>query len=118
MPANIPTFQVTAPYPGELYGVDVADIKGKQHLVVVDYKSFCIFECQLSGLHTTAIVDALKSIFCDIRTPDKLVSDNGKYFMSDEFTEFTMQWSIQHVTSSPRFPHGNAHAEKAVGIIK
>ena len=29
-----------------------------------------------------------------------------------------MDWSIQHITSSPRFPHGNAHAEKAVGIIK
>ena len=29
-----------------------------------------------------------------------------------------MDWSIQHVTSSPRFPHGNAHAEKAVGIVK
>ena len=32
--------------------------------------------------------------------------------------KFTMDWSIQHVTSSPRFPYGNAHAEKAVGIIK
>ena len=29
-----------------------------------------------------------------------------------------MDWSIQHVTSSPRFPHGKAHAEKAVGIMK
>ena len=29
-----------------------------------------------------------------------------------------MKWSIQHVTSSPRFPHGNAHAEKAVHIVK
>ena len=29
-----------------------------------------------------------------------------------------MDWSVQHVTSSPRFPHGNAHAEKAVGIVK
>ena len=38
--------------------------------------------------------------------------------VSEEFTKFTMDWSIQHVTSSPRFPHGNAHAEKAVGIIK
>ena len=38
--------------------------------------------------------------------------------MSEEFTKFTMDWSIQHVTSSPRFPHGNTHAEKAVGIIK
>ena len=32
--------------------------------------------------------------------------------------KFTMDWSIQHVTSSPRFPHGNVHDEKAVGIIK
>ena len=29
-----------------------------------------------------------------------------------------MQWSIQHITSSPRFPYGNVHAEKAVYIIK
>ena len=29
-----------------------------------------------------------------------------------------MKWSIQHVTSSPCFPHGNAHAEKAVHVVK
>ena len=29
-----------------------------------------------------------------------------------------MKWSIQHITSSPRFPHGNAHAEKAVHVVK
>ena len=29
-----------------------------------------------------------------------------------------MDWSIQHLMSSPRFPHGNAHTEKAVGIVK
>ena len=29
-----------------------------------------------------------------------------------------MQWSFQHITLSPRFPHGNAHAEKAVHVIK
>ena len=29
-----------------------------------------------------------------------------------------MQWTIQHVTSSPHFPHGNAHVEKAVHIVK
>ena len=38
--------------------------------------------------------------------------------LSEEFMKFTMDWCIQHVTSSPRFPHGNAHAEKAVGIVK
>ena len=29
-----------------------------------------------------------------------------------------MDWSIQHLMSSLRFPHGNADAEKAVGIVK
>ena len=29
-----------------------------------------------------------------------------------------MRWSIHHVTSSPCFPHGNAHAEKAIHIVK
>ena len=64
------------------------------------------------------VVDALKDIFCDLGSPDKLITDNAHYFVSEEFTKFTMDWSIQHVTSSPRFPHGNVHAEKVVGIVK
>ena len=118
MPANMRKLQVTVNHVGEIYGIDVADIQGKHHLVCVDYKSCCIFECQLSTLHTTEIIKALKSIFCDIRAPDKIISDNAKYFVSDEFKHFMMQWSIQHITSSPRFPHVNAHVEKAVHIVK
>ena len=118
MPDNIPRYKVTASNVGEVFGIDVADIKGKPHLVCVDYKSCCIFECQLSTLHTSDIVNALKSIFCDVGAPDKIISDNAKYFVSQEFEEFTMQWAIQHVTSSPCFPHGNTHAEKAVHMVK
>ena len=44
MPANIPKFQVKANYPGEIYGVDVADIQGKPHIILVDYYTCCIFE--------------------------------------------------------------------------
>ena len=29
-----------------------------------------------------------------------------------------MKWSILHITSSPQFPDGNAHAEKAVHVVK
>ena len=47
------------------------------------------------------------------------VVSNAKYFVSDEFQEFTMDWSIQHTTSSPRYPHGwDGMAEKAVGMVK
>ena len=113
MPPNIPKFQVSAKGPGEVYGCDVTDINGKQHLVLVDYFSCCIFERKLVNVTSLCVVKALKDIFCDLGSPDKF-----HYFVSEEFTKFTMDWSIQHVTSSPRFPHGNAHAEKAVGIVK
>ena len=33
MPPNVPKFQVSAKGPGEVYGCDVTDINGKQHLV-------------------------------------------------------------------------------------
>ena len=57
-------------------------------------------------------------MFCDIGAPDKIISNNVRYFTSEEFQDFTMRWSIHHITSSPHFPHGNAHAEKAVHVVK
>ena len=47
MPANVPKFTVEASTPGEMYGCDIADIAGNPYLVVVDYKSVCIFERKL-----------------------------------------------------------------------
>ena len=64
------------------------------------------------------MIEALKSIFCDVGAPDKLVSDNTSYFVLEEFEDFMMKWAILHITSSPHFPHGNAHAEKAGHVVK
>ena len=82
MPANIPKFQVKAMYPGHTYGVDVADIgQHGQHLVLVDYFLCAIFEHKLKSLQPIDIINALRYMFCDIGTPDKLISDNAKYFI-------------------------------------
>ena len=45
MPNNIPKYKVTANHVGEVFGIDVADIKGKFHLVCVDVtvRTFRIF---------------------------------------------------------------------------
>ena len=64
------------------------------------------------------VIEVLKDIFCDIGSPDKLITVNAHYLVSEEFTKFTMDWSIQHVTSSPRFLQSSTLSEKAVGIIK
>ena len=100
-------FTVKANHPGEVYGMDVAGIFGKQHLVVVDYKSCCIFDKKLPSLMSSSIIEVLNDIFCDVGSPDRVISDNAKYFVSDEFQEFMMDWSIQHVTSSHKYPQGN-----------
>ena len=47
MPANVPKFQVKANSPGEIYGIDVAEINGRSHIVCVDYFTCCIFEREL-----------------------------------------------------------------------
>ena len=72
----------------------------------------------MSTLHTSEIIKALKSVFCDVGVPDKIISDNARYFVSQEFEDFTMQWAIQGHTSSPWYPHSNAHPEKAVHVVK
>ena len=120
MPVNIPKFQVKAMYPGHIYGLDVADIGQEhgQHVVLVDYFSCAIFQHKLKSLQSIDLIDALKDMFCNIGTPDKLISDNARYFTSDEFSRFMMDWSICYITSSPRYPQGNAHAEKAVGMVE
>ena len=118
MPKNVPQFHIQVDNPGEIYGCDVTDIKCNQHLVIVEYKSVCIFERKLPNLTSTSIIDALKSMFCDVSAPDRLIIDNARYFVSDEFTEFMTKWSIVHVMLSPQYPQRNSHIEKAVQTVK
>ena len=56
MPANVPKFQVIAHEPGEIYGIDVAEIEGNQHLVCVDYYSCCIFERKLASVYLSILL--------------------------------------------------------------
>ena len=36
------------------------------------------------------VIEALKDIFCDVGSPDKIITDNARYFVSEEFTNFMM----------------------------
>ena len=61
---------------------------------------------------------ALKTIFSEAAIPTILISDNERQYCSEEFKEFNLKWSFIHKTSSPYYPKGNAHAERAIGVIK
>ena len=47
MLVNVPKFQVKANSPGEIYGIDVAEIQGRSHIVCVNNFTCCIFEREL-----------------------------------------------------------------------
>ena len=104
--------------PGFKYGADIGEIDGYPHLIVVDYNSFAIFECPLPSLAATLVITTFKTIFSDTGVPMTLITDNETCFVNEDFTEFAKNWNFNHVTSSPRYPKGNAHAEKAVGMVK
>ena len=104
--------------PGFKYSADIGDIDGFPHLIVMDYYSFAILERPLPSVSTNSVITAFKTVFSDSGVPLTLITDNAACFTSEEFTEFAENWNFEHVTSSPRYPKGNAHTEKAVGMVK
>ena len=64
------------------------------------------------------MITAFKTIFSDTGIPLTVITDNALCFTSEEFSEFVKSQNFTHVTSLPRYPKGNAHSERAVGMVK
>ena len=47
-----------------------------------------------------------------------LYTDNVRYFVSNEFHNFTTDWKFMHITSSPRYSQSNGFIEHMVQTIK
>ncbi len=66
------------------------------------------------GVPTEDTVKKLLSWSTTLGTPNRLTSDNGPQFKSEEFKEFCESWGIEHDPSSPYHHEGNGYAEVAV----
>ena len=73
---------------------------------------------QLKRTSSANVISAFKVQFARHGIPDALVTDNGTKFTSTEFRDFSESWGVQHVTSSPHYPHSNGKAENAVKVCK
>ncbi|CAC5378857.1 unnamed protein product [Mytilus coruscus] len=101
-----------------LVGCDLFDFQSKTCILTVDYYSKYIDVLPLTSTITTAIVEALKSIFATHGIPTTLRSDNGPQLSSSEFKKFSKELGIDHQTSSPNFQSANGEAERSIKTVK
>jgi transposase InsO family protein len=60
----------------------------------------------------------MKLAFSHHGVPEKLISDNGPQYASEEFAKFSKQYGFVHATSSPTHSQSNGLAEKTVQTVK
>ena len=100
MPPNIPKFQVSAKGPGEVYGCDITDINGKQHLVLVDYFSCCIFERKVANLISLCVMSKHSRIFSvtlDLQTNWSLIMLLTLCLKNSQNLQWIGQFNMSHL---------------------
>ena len=91
---------------------------GHMYLVLVDAHSKWIEVHIMQSITASKTIEVLRSIFATHGLPQKIVTDNGPTFTSDEFSQFLSGNSIKHIRSAPYHPSTNGLAERAVQSFK
>ena len=91
---------------------------GKMFLVLIDAHSKWMEVEPVESATTKTTVEKLRKIFSTHGIPEKLVSDNGSVFTSQEFTNFVKLNGIDHIKTAPYHPSSNGLAERAVQVLK
>ena len=47
------------------------------------------------------VISKMRRLFSTHGIPEKLLTDNGRQFVSREFELFAKEWNFAHITSSP-----------------
>ena len=87
-------------------------------LVLVDAYSKWLDVQVMQSITTAKTIDKLNKIFSTHGLPQKIVTDNGPSFTSDEFKRYMQANGIKHITSAPYHPATNGLAERAVQTMK
>jgi transposase InsO family protein len=88
-------------------------------LIVVDSHSKWLEVLPVGATANSRVtIEKLRQVFATHGLPEKIVTDNGSVFSSEEFRMFTQCNGIQHVFSAPYHPASNGLAERAVQTFK
>ena len=97
---------------------DLFHWNGTEYMLIADYYSKFPIVRKLNNASSTTVINHLRGIFDEHGIPEKLMSDNGPQYSSEEFRVFCTKYGIEHVTSSPLFPQSNGFIERTVQTIK
>ena len=84
------------------------------YLLVVDYTSRFPVVHKLTSMTGQHIATQCKFIFSEYAWPETLISDIGPCYTAEVFKNLMMEYSVNHITSSPHHPQSNGLAEKYV----
>ena len=104
--------------PWSRVAADLFSLRGKNHIVLVDYYSNFLEVSELPDTSDGSVIQFLKEQSIRHGVPDCLVTDNGSQIVSQEFIQSFTDREFKHVTSSPRYPKSNGKAESAVKVAK
>ena len=93
--------------PWQVVATDLFQWDKKDFLLVVDYYS-CFFDiAQLQNTTSISVINKMKPMFARYGIPERVISDNGPQYSSQEFKDFARKYNFEHVTSSPYHPKSN-----------
>ncbi|XP_048856680.1 uncharacterized protein K02A2.6-like [Brienomyrus brachyistius] len=90
----------------------------RMSLVVIDAYSKWPEVFIVKNATSTKTVELLRTLFARTGLPERLVSDNGSQFTSEEFQSFLQRNGIKHTTAVPYHPATNGLAERFVQLFK
>ena len=95
--------------PGRAYiHLDFAGpFQGRMFLVLVDAYTKWLEVIPMSSTTSAATVEKLRYIFAVHGLPQRIVTDNGPQFTSQEFAEFLERNGVVHVRVAPYHPSSN-----------
>ena len=104
--------------PWSIVGTDLFEFKNENYILIADsYSGFFDFK-KLNLTASKNVIKELKEWFAVHGVCDKLFSDNGPQYASEEFKKFAKDWNFEHCTSSPHFPRSNGLIERYVQEAK
>lgn len=104
--------------PWQVLATDMFTFDNFDYVLLTDYYSNFFEIGRLKNARASTVINKLKSFMSRHGIPEKVVSDNGPAYSSQEFEQFASEWDFRHVTSSPLYPQSNGLAERTVGIVK